>query len=79
MAKPILMFLMVYLIAFGIRRGPLGCWTFDPLPLEGDKVRQIRKTYHLMILRELYPSLPMKTTAKANLVISVVFWVGLGL
>ena len=44
MAKPMLMFLMVYLIAFGIRRGPLGCWMVDPLPLGGDKVGQIRKT-----------------------------------
>ena len=51
----------------------------DLTPQEGDGVGQNRKTYHLMILRELYPSLPMKTTAKANLVISVVFWVALGL
>ena len=48
-------------------------------PQEGDGVGQNRKTYHLMILRELYPSLPMKKNATANLVISVVFLVALGL
>ena len=44
MAKPIPMILMVNLIVMGLKRGHLGCWMVDPLPLEGDKVGQIRKT-----------------------------------
>ena len=38
MDKQIFMILMVYLIALGLKRGPLGCWMVDPLPLEDDKV-----------------------------------------
>ena len=44
MDKPILMILVVYFIALGLRKGPLGCWIVDPLPLEGDLVGHIRKT-----------------------------------
>ena len=51
----------------------------DVPPQEGDGVGQIRKTIHLIVIRGLFPSLPMKKTAKANLVTSVVFLVGLGL
>ena len=43
MDEPILMTFMVYSITLGLRRGPLGCWMVDPLPLEGDEVGQIRK------------------------------------
>ena len=48
-------------------------------PQEGEGVGGIRKTSHLMILRGLFLSLPMKKRAKANLVISVVLLVALGL
>ena len=51
----------------------------DVPPQEGEGVGRVRKTEHLMILRGLYPSLPMKKTAEANLVISVVFLVAFGL
>ena len=48
-------------------------------PQEGEGVGGVRKTQHLMILRGLYPSLPVKERAEVNLVISVVFLVALGL
>ena len=38
MAKTICMILMVYLIALGLKKGPLGCWMVDLLPLEDDEV-----------------------------------------
>ena len=51
----------------------------DDVPLqEGDIVGQIRKSQHLMILRELFPFFPTKKTAEPNLVISIVFLVVLG-
>ena len=46
---------------------------------EGEGVSLVRKTFHLMVLRGLFPSLPRKKTAKPNLVILVVFVVALGL
>ena len=46
----------------------------DVPPQEGEGVGRVRKIKHLMISRGLYPSLPMKKTAEANLVISVVFF-----
>ena len=51
----------------------------DAPPKEGDGVGQIRTNQHLMVFRGLFLSLPMKKTAMANLVISVVFLVALGL
>ena len=44
-------------------------------PQEGEAIGQIRKTYNLMALRGLLPSLPTKKTAEPKLVISVVFLV----
>ena len=47
-------------------------------PKEGDGVGRIRKTKHLMVLRGLFPSLPMKKVHKPNLLILMVFLVAWG-
>ena len=45
----------------------------DAPPQESDGVGRVQKTWCLMVLGGLFLSLPMKKTAKPNLVISVVF------
>ena len=47
----------------------------DELPREGDGVGEIRETKRFMVLRGLFPSLPMKKTGKPNLVNSVVSFI----
>ena len=45
----------------------------DAPPQEGDRVGQIKKTSHLMVLREQFPSFPTKKMAEPNVVILVLF------
>ena len=45
----------------------------DLPPLEGDGERQIRESEHLMLLRGLFPCLPMIKMAAPNLGILVPF------
>ena len=78
-AKRDLDILMVFLVASGLWGGPLGRQMGDVPPQEGDWVRQIRGTLQVTDFRWLFPSLPMKTAAKWDLDISVVFLVALGL
>ena len=64
---------------FGALRGTPGVTDGRCAPQEGEGVGGVRKTQYLMIFWGLYPSFPMKKTAEANLVISVVFLVALEL
>ena len=70
---------MVSLVALGLKGGAPGITHGQCATQESDWVGQIRNASYLMVLRGQFPSLPMKKTAKANLVISVVFLVALGL
>ena len=78
-AKQNLVISVVILVALGIWGGPLG-WQMGDVPLqEGDGVGQNQGTYQVTDFRWLFSSLPMKTAAKWDLDISVVFLVTLGL
>ena len=68
---------MVFFVALGLWGWPLGWRMSDVLPQEGDEVGRIRGTQQVTDFRWLFPSLPMKTAAKWDLDISMVFLVPL--
>ena len=51
----------------------------DVPPQDSDGVGHITKTFHLMVLRGRFPSLPTKKMTRSNLVVVVVSLVAWGL
>ena len=71
--------LVLFSIALGLSGGPLQLQMGDASLQGGNMVGQIRKTYHLMIYTGLLPYSTMKKTAKADMVVLMIFFVALGL